>query len=364
MTTYMIKTIDKYLLKYFFLSLLAVTMAVGLTIVVINMVEELRDFIDHKVPLLSILEYYFYFAGWVLKSFTPMFVMLAVLFSFSILARRREILAMKACGLSLYRLAVPFVVVTLLISVGHFYYNEYIFPQANKKRLEIKEFTIERHSRSAHTKVRNVHRQISPGYFYMIAHFDVDRREGRDFKLYRTVENRLEEIVTAERIVYDKYLWHAIDGVRRTFKDGVTEMFVEFDSLIVADVKDEPADLGKWIGKPEDMGLEELKRYIDLMKRTGGPYVRESVDLKLKYSFPLASFIVILICIPFASNVGRGGIAISFATGALIALVYFILFRVMQSSGYNGKIPEDLAAWGVNGFFFVVGIILVLKARK
>ena len=66
------KRLDKYLLAHFFLSFFAVTIAIGLTIIVINMVEELRDFIDNDVSLLQILEYYVYFGGWVIRSFVPM----------------------------------------------------------------------------------------------------------------------------------------------------------------------------------------------------------------------------------------------------------------------------------------------------
>jgi lipopolysaccharide export LptBFGC system permease protein LptF len=65
-----------------------VIVAIGLTIISINMVEQLRDFIDHQVPFKEVLEYYAYFGGWVLKSFFPVFVLLATLFSVSILARR------------------------------------------------------------------------------------------------------------------------------------------------------------------------------------------------------------------------------------------------------------------------------------
>ncbi len=102
----MLKRLDRYLLTYFLLSFVAVMIAIGLTIVVINMVEELPDFIDNQVAIIHVLEYYAYFGGWVIKSFTPMFVLLAVLFSISLLARRQEILAMKASGLSLYRIAL------------------------------------------------------------------------------------------------------------------------------------------------------------------------------------------------------------------------------------------------------------------
>ncbi len=359
----MIKKIDLYLLKSFFQALVVVTVAVGLTIIAINAIEELRDFIDHEVPLLSILEYYLYFGGWVIKSFLPMFVLLATLFSISILARRNELLAMKTSGLSLYRIARPLFVVAVLLSLGHLYYNEYLYPPANKRRLEIKEFTIEKRSLQRLHNVKNIFRQIRPGYFYTIAGFHVDRAEGRDLKVYKTDHNRLSQIITAATIHYQDFRWVARNGVVRTF-DSTGESFSEFTVLPLPDIMDKPADFSKRIGKPEDMSYDELKAYIELMKRTGGPYLRESIDLEIKLAYPLASIIVVLISIPLASNPRRGGIAVSIATGALISLVYFVLFRLLQSAGYNERLPRELAVWGVNGLFFIVGVVTMLKVRK
>jgi len=360
----MLKRLDRYLLTYFSLSFLAVTLAIGLTIIVINLVQELRDFIDNDVSILQILEYYAYFGGWVIKSFTPMFVLLAVLFSISLLARKHEILAMKASGLSLYRITLPFALITSLVAVAHFCYNEYVFPDMNQRRLEIKNFTIEKRSRAAQALVRDIYRQINPGSFYTIAQFDTERRMGEGFKLYRSAENRASEIITAEKIVYMDFLWQAVKGNRRQFREGTETRYVVFDTLIIGDIDDTPEDLAKRLGKPEDMGLEELKKYIDLMKRTGGPYVREMVDLKTKYSFPLASFIVVLICVPFASNPRRAGIAVSVAVGSGISLVYFVLYRMLQAAGSNGKIPDDVAAWGINGLFLLIGLFLMWRSPK
>lgn len=346
------------------MSLVVVVMAIGLTIIVINMVEELRDFIDHEVPVMSVLEYYLYFGGWVIKSFLPMFVMLATLFSVSLLARRNEVLAMKASGVSLYRFVLPYFVLALLIAAGHFYYNEYIFPPMNKRRLEIKNFTIEGKSKDVFDRVRNVTRQIRPGYFYTIGNFNVDRREGEDLKIYKSTDNRLEQITTAEEIVYDEHLWKAVNGYVRHFQENSQTRYDEFDTIILSDIEEEPSDFARRIGKPEDMSLDELKYYIDLMKRTGGTHIRESIDLKVKYSYPLASVIVVILCIPLASNPRRAGIAVSLATGAMIALFYVVLFRSVHSAGSNEKIPADLAAWGVNVLFLLIGIVLMLRARK
>ena len=153
------------------------------------------------------------------------------------------------------------------------------------------------------------------------------------------------------------------NGTRRIFSDSA-ENFIPFDSLSADFIKDKPSDFENPPGHPEDMGYAELKHYIDMMKRSGGPYQRELVDLRLKLSFPFASFIVILICVPLSSNPKRGGIAVSFALGAGIALLYFVCFKVTQSFGYNEKLSPDLAAWLINGIFFLVGLFIMFKTRK
>jgi lipopolysaccharide export system permease protein len=357
------KKLDRYLLWPFIRNLVAVTLTAGVIIIVINLIEELRDFIDHDVPILTILEYYLYFGGWVIKSFFPVFVLLSTLFTVSLLARKNEILAMKAAGVSLYRITAPILVAAIILSAGHFYYNEYIFPPLNMKRLEIKEFTIEKRSRKQYVTASNVYRQISPGYFYTIASFEIERLIGKEVKVYRRENNRLAEIISAPTITYVDFKWLAQGGTVRRFSDS-GETYTEFASMALTDIKDKPEDLAQPLGNPQDMGYDQLKSYIDLMKRTGAPFERELVDLGLKVSFPVTSAVVVLISIPFAANPRRSGIVVSFAAGAILALVYFVAFRIMQSAGYNQKIPLEAAVWGINGVFFLFGCVSMLVSRK
>ncbi|KAA3635035.1 MAG: YjgP/YjgQ family permease [Calditrichaeota bacterium] len=361
---FLFKKLDRYLLRLFFVTLAVVTLSIGFMIIVINLVELLRHFIDNEVPTEQIIEYYLYFGGWVIKSFFPVFILLTTLFTLSFLARKNEILAMKASGLSLYRITAPIIFVVLLLSAGHFYYNEYIFPPANQRLNEIKEFEIKNRSRHSYENVTNISRQISSGNFYTMSMFKVKSQEGVNFKLYNTANNKLKKLVTSERITFTNHQWIARNGVMRLFDDSTQSEFFKFDSLKIPEIKEAPEDLAKRVGKPEDMGLEELKEHIALMKRTGGPHIRESIDLQIKYAYPLASFIVMLISIPFAANPRKGGIAVSFSVGALIALVYFVLFKVLQTAGYNERVPDYVAVWGVNALFFLLGVIALIKARK
>ncbi len=359
-----LRVIDRYLLRYFFSSMLVVVLAAGLTIIVVNMVDMLRYFVEKNVPFFTIIEYYFYFTGWILKTFFPMFVMLASLFSVSILARRHELMAMKASGLSLYRLLLPLALVVGLMSVGHFYFNEYIYPPANTRRLEIKEFAIQNKSRQVFSTVRDIRRQISPGYYYTLSSLNTVRGEGIDLKVYRTDDKRLVELISAKKAQHADHRWTAINGVHRVFAGADSGLFEEFDSLPLPDLVDTPDELSRKLGRPEDISLDDVTERIRMMKRAGEPYLREEVDLAFKYAFPASSFVVLLICVPLASNPRRSGVAASIGIGAVLTLTYFVCFKLATVLGYNGKLEPIVAAWAVNGLFFVIGVIVLLTARK
>ncbi|MFH2036462.1 MAG: LptF/LptG family permease [Candidatus Zixiibacteriota bacterium] len=359
----MIKTLDRYLLQYFIASLIIVGLAIGLLIVAINMVSELRSFIDHNIPISDILTYYVYFAGWVLRSFLPVFVLLASLTSIGILARRNEILAMKASGISLYRISAPILIFTFLLSIGHFYYSEFLFADANKERVEMEQFAIKGRSRRAFNTINNLQRQINQQSFYTITTYQIDKMLGEDIKIFKSKENKLAEMITAKSMEYGSSGWILYNGMQRIFTDS-TDNYTTFDSMIATMIKDKPKDFEKPLNFTEEMGYNDLSHYIDVMKRTGGKFQKELVDLKMKVSYPLSSFIVILICIPIASNPKRGGIAVSFAVGFGIALLYFVCFKVIQSLARGGSLNPDFSAWIINAVFLLAGLIIMLKAKK
>ncbi|MBN4076182.1 LptF/LptG family permease [Gemmatimonas aurantiaca] len=359
----MIKTIDRYILQKFLTALAVVTFAVIILIVAINLVEELRHFVDHEVPLSEIVTYYVYFSGWALKTFLPVFIFLAGLFTVSAMARSNEIMAIRAAGVSMFRFTAPLLIATMSISALHFYYSEFIFPPANKRRVEIKEFSIKKRSRTSMINRHNIYRQISDSAYYIVDLYSVPDRRGSGIKLFRRDRNTLGELITAREMNFVSGGWVLIDGAHRVF-DSTGETFTTFDTLPAPIIRDQPSDFERRLGKPEDMGYRELEYYISLMKRTGGPYLAELVDLKVKMSFPFTSIVVILICVPLAANRRSGGMAGPLASAAGIILVYFVAFKVTKALGAHGYIDPDWAAWSISGAFLIIALIMNYFMRK
>ncbi len=359
----MIKTLDRYILGQFFRALLVVTLAVIVLVVAINMIEKLRDFVDHNVPVKDIALYYLYYSGWAIKSFLPIFVFLAGLFTVGAMANNNEIRAVRASGISVFRFSLSLLVVSLFLGAAHFYYNEYIFPEANRRMVELKEYTINQRSKSSVINRRNLYRQVSDSVYYVIDLYSVPDRVGRGIKLYQRTGNSMGKFITAREMRFNKGSWMFYDGSSRTSSDSL-ETFMTFDSLPAPLITDKPEDLERRLGAPDDMSYDELAYYISLMKRTGGPYMAELVELKTKVSFPLTSFVVIVLCVPLASRRRQSGMAGALAIAAGFILLYFVSYKVAKSYGSHGELSPDIAAWGVNGFFFLVGVVMNFVGRK
>jgi len=358
-----IRTIDRYILRRFIVSLFIAVGAIILVAMIVDGVENLEDIVDNAATVQDVLLYYVYFVPWIYKITIPASVLLAGLFSIGLMARSNEILAMKSVGISLYRIAAPLLAFTFLLSLANFYFNEEILPYTTQERIRIKHGGIKKADNRKGSVLYNLSKQGSGGYIYHFESFRAERQEAQNCLVQRFESDSLKESYRGERMRFDRGFWIIYNGSYRNFADS-GESYIKFDSLVLTQCRERPEEFEKYRGKPEDMGYRELAGYIDVLKKTGVPYTRELVDLKTKLSFPFTCFIVMFICIPVASNPRRSGVAMSFAIASGVSLLYFVIFKVTQSLGYSGKISPDVAAWSINAVFLAIGLVIFFKSNK
>ena len=127
--------LDRYIVRQFFVNAVFALFAVTVIFVVIDALEHLDDFIDKQATMTIVAQYYFYFIPEIVKLIMPVALLLASLFVTARLSTQYELTAMKASGISLYRIMIPYVVVALLVSIASVYFNGWIVPSANKKKI-------------------------------------------------------------------------------------------------------------------------------------------------------------------------------------------------------------------------------------
>ena len=99
------KKLDQYLLLKFW-SILGLSIIGFISIfIIVDLIENIDRFIDNHVPFNIILKYYFYTIPWFINIGLPMSVLISTIFSLGTIIKENEWTAMKAAGISLYRIS-------------------------------------------------------------------------------------------------------------------------------------------------------------------------------------------------------------------------------------------------------------------
>ena len=128
-----IKRLDVYVLRNF-LGLFLLTLMVCIFILLMQFVwMHVRDLVGKGVELSVLAEFFVYAVASVVPLALPLAVLLASLISFGNLGEKVELTAMKAAGISLFRIIRPLVLAVLVICVGAFYFSNSILPVTQVK---------------------------------------------------------------------------------------------------------------------------------------------------------------------------------------------------------------------------------------
>ncbi len=360
------KLIDRYIVRQFLSTTLFALFAVTLVFIIIDAMENLRDFIDRQATADIIALYYFYFIPEIIKLIMPVAMLLGSLFVTARLSTQNELTAIKVAGMSLYRFMVPFIVVALIISALSVYFNGWIVPKANKKKFNLERVYLNKNTISG--SGANIYIQDSPTRILSIGYFDdtqetASRVSVQDFS--DTNYTVLVARVDAQTMVWDSTSrqWILHNGVRRWFGDK-GESFEKFTSQISDKLHFDPDDLRRKQEQPDEMDYRTLEAFIESQQRAGQDVSRWLVDFYSKISFPFASVIVVLFGVPFASVKRRGGIGVQLGISLLICFVYLIFMKISQVFGYNGDVDPLLTAWMANLMFLAGAVYITLRVPK
>lgn len=358
--------LDKYILKQFILTTFFGLITFMMIFVIIDLMENLDDFLDNNVDTGIIVQYYISFLPEIVKLMTPVAVLLASLFTTGKLASFNELTAMKAGGMSIYRYMTPLLLVALFVSVISVYFNGWIVPYANQQKFSIERKYLNKNRES--TARTNIYLQDGKKKIVYIAYFDGFSGMGTRTSIQEFSDTSL--ITIAQRWDGLQFVWDSTSQ-KWTMKLGqhriVTrngESVVKFESLTFDDLTFSPKDLVKKVEKPEEMNYTELGEFIVRQQSSGNDTARWMVDYHNKVAFPFASLIVVLFGIPFSFGKRKGGIALQVGISAAVVFIYMVFMKISNVFGYNGDLNPLLTAWLANIIFLAAGVVNILRVNK
>ena len=356
--------IDRYLVKQFLVLVGLGLLVGGVLFVVVDLLQTLDRFLRVKPSLGLILQHFAYnMPGEVYKGL-PLIVLISTVFLFLSLTRQRELDALKAAGMSLYRVSLPIFLAAFVISVLAVLFQEVALPELSTRAEEVDRVKI-RGMLPRHLQRQNqIWYRTSDTRFLRMALLDPVEKSVEGLLVLDIDQRwRLLDRLDARKARWTPDGWQLSEGVIRRIDDANRVRSDAFAARLV--VMPEHVDDFTAVQKPVDtLSYLEMRAFVAKLRESGHEVGKYLVQLYARLSFPLVHVIMVLVGIPFALASPRsGGRAMGIAVAIVIAVGYWMLHSVALAFARADLLPPALAAWTANVVFAGLGAALFLNAR-
>ncbi len=334
---------------------------------VVDFFEKTRKFSDHDPRFVDVAVYFLFRTPEIAFQMAPLAVLLATLLSLGTLSRNREITAMRSCGMSLFRVALPLLGFAAMVTWALFIVSAVVMPLSMARAELIRLVNIEQRNPSVSLKTNGIWLQIEQGKFLQIEAVDTGGRTLRGIRLYEVgPEFRLTKLVEGEAVHYTDEGWILQAGFeRRLYPDGRTATTrFEHRPLDLAQI---PEDFSTWLSvESKHMTLFDLRAYADRLARDGYSFSHLLTDYYDRMAFSFVSLVMALIGIALSlrlTGVRGGGMAVGIGQALGVAFLYWMTRSVAVALGHSGVLLPILAGWFANLIFFSFGFYLLLRVR-
>ena len=364
------RILDEYILREFVTMFAMVLFGFVLLMLVFTFFELVSDILRNHIALSVVGEYLLNLTPSMLYLITPLAVLIAALVTFGVMNRNSEIIAIKATGISLYRLIVPIVAIAAALAVALFLFDQYYLPQANRRQEALRNQIKGRPTQTyLHPEQKWMMGQKpqpgQPGRIFYYEFFDPDRNEFANLSVFEfdPATFQLTRRIFAKRVVWDADSggWAFESGWVRDVQGATVTDYRTYLKTTFPEIRATPDYFKKEDVQSQEMNFGQLNRYIRDLQQSGFDTKRLSVALWHKLSYPLITVVMAVLAIPFALSMGRRGSISGVAVAIAVALVYMVVDNLFGAMGYVNYLPASLAAWSADVLFALAGGYLLLK---
>lgn len=308
----------------------------------------------------------------------PMAMLLATLMAYSRLSNDSEIIALRSCGVSTYRLVLPALVLSLMITGLTFVFNESLVPAANYQA----ELTINQALGNQNVGFQEkdiFYQQFLPltdetgetsnrlARIFYAKGFDGDRMQG--ILILDFTRGEPQQIIVSKFATWNEAesIWDLYQGsIYLVDEQGSYRSVLNFDQHQFQ-IPRVPLDLANRARDYDEMNIIEAQTYLQLLSQTGDEQKIRKLKVRIqeKFSFPF-------ICLVFGivgSALGilpnqRTSRATAFGLSIVIIFSYYMLAFLSSSLGVRGTLSPEMSAWLPVLVGLSVGGILVGRSSR
>lgn len=354
------------MLPPFFISLLFIIFVFLMAIIL----KITKLIVNYRVSLWKVILFVVYAIPYRLEFVIPMAVMMAILLTFLRMSSDNEIMALKASGMSLYRLLPPTFLFCLIGALLTAFMTIFGSPWG-KTAFRSLTFEVAQAHLDAGLKERKFNDTFKNVMLYvskidlkrgsLIDVFIEDQRDARGVSTVVAPRGRL--LNEEDSSIYHLQLYNGIIN-QVNLKDKTTHT-VRFDTYDMRlDISKAFAGARSRTKDEEEMSIPELMRHIDSVPQEGNAYYIALMEFHKKFSLPVACFVLGLLAVPLGIQSRGAKRSFGIALGLIFFMLYYVLLSAAWVFGEVGLYPPLIGMWMPNLIMGGIALCLIIWTAK
>ncbi|MEO0091949.1 MAG: LptF/LptG family permease [candidate division WOR-3 bacterium] len=357
------KVIDRFLIKEFIKYTFLATISVVAIYQIIDLFEELQYFINRRASVFTVLEYYFYSTPSAVSLLLPVGTILACFFVYGVLTRERAMYVFKSAGINIFRLFLPMIILGLLLIIFQFFAYEFITIPMNQKLEKLKRTKIERRTEAIVHKWHNLFVMGENRTVYYIREYESNGIMSNFIIAQFDDNGKVKARYDGTRAIWKDKLWIAYKIGERIFLEDSIEKYTYYDTLILP-IREKPVNFIEETRTIEELNIWQLYQFIRQLKRAGVETAKHEVEFHYRFAQSFISCILIILSLPLAVTLRKGGVMFGLGLGLLFSFIYWGLVQTTKAYGQAMVINPMLSAWLPNILFSIIVGYLMIRVKK
>ena len=344
----MITKLDLYIFKKFIVRILFLLITISSIILLTNFVEMIDNFIDANMTSKEIINYYLLTIPMLISYAIPMSVTIGTVLSVLNHIKNNELLAIRSLGIGYVRLSVIMCCSALIISFGHFYFENSIVSNSNHLRNKImKKYNLKKNK----TKLRNFIEDVGKNKSIIIMNYNNKQKIATNITIKEIdTKNQVISRMDADQMKWNEknQNWDFEEITIRHWNNEVlqSQRIIKDSSIKLANIN--PMYLITEFILPEEMDYFELKNFIKIKKESASNTNKWEVGLFHKTSYPFSNLVLAIFSIVSAIGLKNSNVSYGIGLSLLIIVIYYVLIVIGKNLGVEGIISPLLSAWMAN----------------
>ncbi|MBD2138136.1 LptF/LptG family permease [Anabaena sp. FACHB-1237] len=339
-----------------------------------SLFELLRKVVESGLPINIAFQIFVLKLPYVMVYSFPMSTLLATLMTYSRLSSESELIALRACGVSVYRMVFTAVILSSLVTGITYVVNEQIAPAANYQATITLQNALK--SDQPSTKQENIYypeyqdlKQADGRQTKILSRlFYADQFDGKQMKGLTVIDRSkagVNQIVIAEsgKWNYSQQVWDFYNGtIYLVAWDNSYRNILRFQHQQLQ-LPRTPLILAEGSRDYGEMNIAQAQEQLYIERLGGNQQKIRKLEVRIqqKIAFPFVCIIFGLVGSVMGSIPKRTGKGTSFGISVIVIFTYYLLLSVSGALAQAGILSPIIGAWLPNIFGLIVGLFLLVR---